>query len=75
MDLSREVTSAHPGGSFTEMLTVYAIVNAVTANLPSVQRVQILVDGCEVDTIAGHSDMRRPIVRDASLVRDEGPAP
>ena len=24
----------HPGGSFTELLTVYAIVNAVTANLP-----------------------------------------
>ena len=51
------------------VLTVYAIVNAVTANLPSVQRVQILVDGKEVDTIAGHIDVRRPLARDGSLVK------
>ena len=53
VDLSREVSAHHPGGSFTELLTVYAIVNAVTANLPAIQRVQILVDGKEVDTLAG----------------------
>lgn len=69
VDLSREVSSAHPGGSATELLTVYAIVNAVTANLPAVQRVQILVEGREVDTIAGHVDVRRPISPDASLLR------
>ena len=55
---------AHPGGSLNELLTVYAIVNAVTANLPAVQRVQILVDGKEADTIAGHVDLRRPLARD-----------
>jgi hypothetical protein len=32
--------------------------------------VQILVDGKEVDTIAGHVDLRRPLTRDDSLVRD-----
>ncbi len=71
VDLSREISTAHPGGSFTELLTVYAIVNAVTANLPAVQRVQILVDGGEVDTIAGHVDLRRPLARDNSLVRED----
>lgn len=63
------ISTAHPGGSLTEMLTVHAIVNAVTANLPAVQRVQILVDGKEVDTIAGHVDIRQPLSRDTSLVR------
>ena len=63
------ISTAHPGGSLTELLTVQAIVNAVTANLPAVQRVQILVDGKEVDTIAGHVDIRQPLTRDASLVR------
>lgn len=63
------ISAAHPGGSLTELLTVYAIVNAVTANLPAVQRVQILVDGKEVDTIAGHVDIRQPLLRDTSLVR------
>jgi spore germination protein GerM len=69
VDLSGQISKGHPGGSFTEMLTVYAIVNAVTANLPAVQRVQLLVDGKEVDTIAGHIDVRRPLSRDTSLVR------
>jgi hypothetical protein len=70
VDLSSEVVSAHPGGSATELLTVYALVNAVTANLPAVQRVQILVDGKEVDTIAGHVDVRRPLTREMTLVRE-----
>lgn len=69
VDVSKEIVAAHGGGSLGELLTVYAIVNAVTANLPAVQRVQILVDGAEVDTIAGHVDIRRPLERDASLVR------
>ena len=37
VDLSAEVVRGHPGGSLTELLTVYAIVNAVTANLPAVR--------------------------------------
>jgi len=75
VDLSTEVISAHSGGSATELLTVYAIVNAVTANLPAVQRVQILVEGREVDTLAGHVDLRRPHERDLSLVRDPASTP
>ena len=70
VDLSGEVSSKHPGGSFTELLTVYAIVNAVTANLPTIQRVQILIDGKEAETLAGHVDLRRPLVRDVTLVRE-----
>jgi spore germination protein GerM len=70
VDLSGDVVSAHPGGSLTELLTIYAIVNAVTTNLPAVQRVQLLVEGKEVDTIAGHVDVRRPLEGDATLVRE-----
>lgn len=69
VDLSHEIATGHPGGSMTELLTVYAIVNAITVNLPAVQRVQILVDGREVETIAGHVDVRRPLSADTSLVR------
>jgi hypothetical protein len=69
VDLSPEVSTMHPGGSTNELLTVYAIVNAVTANLSSVERVQILIGGKQVDTLAGHVDLRRPFERDTSLVR------
>jgi hypothetical protein len=35
-------------------------------------RVQILLDGKEVDTLAGHMDLRRPLQRNESLVQPEG---
>jgi spore germination protein GerM len=70
VDLSPEASRAHPGGSLNELMTVYALVNAVTTNLPAVQRVQILIDGKEVDALAGHVDIRRPLTRDVSLVRE-----
>jgi hypothetical protein len=69
VDLSPEISTAHPGGSTNELLTVYAIVNAVTVNLSSVKRVQILIGGKEADTLAGHVDLRRPFERDTSLVK------
>jgi hypothetical protein len=70
VDLSPEVSMMHPGGSTNELLTIYAIVNAVTANLSSVERVQILIDGRQADTLAGHVDLRRPFERDTFLVRE-----
>jgi Sporulation and spore germination len=70
VDLSGDIVRGHPGGSLNELLSVYAIVNAVSANLPAARRVQILVDGQEADTIAGHVDLRRPLTRNDSLVRE-----
>lgn len=70
VDLGPEIVAAHPGGSAAELLTVYAIVNAVTANLPSISRVQILIDGKEADTLAGHVDLRRLLRRNDAIVRE-----
>jgi spore germination protein GerM len=63
VDLSPDVVSAHPGGSTNEMLTIYTLVDALTANLPAVTAVQLLVDGKEIETLAGHVDIRRPFTR------------
>lgn len=73
VDLGPELVAAHPGGSAAELLTVYAIVNAVTVNLPAITRVQILVEGREVDTLAGHVDLRRPLQRNDALVQSGRP--
>ena len=67
--LSRESAGGHPGGTVNELLTVYTIVNALTANLPAVTTVQLLVDGREVDTLAGHVDLRRPLAKNLSYVQ------
>jgi spore germination protein GerM len=69
VDLSRDVVTGHPGGSTTELLTIYTIVDALTENLPAVRGVQILVDGKEVDTLAGHVDLRRPLEKNLAIVQ------
>lgn len=61
VDLGGTIASGQTGGSLDEALTVYAIVNAVITNLPDVTGVQILVDGKEVDSLAGHVDLREPL--------------
>lgn len=68
VDLSREVAAAHPGGTINELLSIYTLVNALTENLPVVTAVQVLVDGREVDTLAGHVDLRRPLAKNLSWV-------
>jgi len=71
VDLTGEVTSRHTGGALDELFTVYAVVNALTVNLPSITRVQILVDGKEVDTLAGHVDLRHPLQQNLRWVRTD----
>lgn len=63
VDVSKEIVTGHSGGSLSEFLTVYAIVNALTVNLPDISAVQVLVDGHEVDTLVGHLDLRHPLRR------------
>ena len=71
VDLSDEARTRHTGGALNELFTIYAIVDALTVNLPSVRRVQILVNGREVDTLAGHVDLRHPLEKNLTWVRTE----
>lgn len=68
VDLSREVIAGHSGGSLDELLTVYTIVDVLTTNLPAITAVQVLVDGKEVETLAGHVDLRRPLSKNLAWV-------
>ena len=73
VDLSPQVTTNHTGGALDELFTVYALVNALTVNLPAIQRVQLLIDGKETDTLAGHVDLRNPLSRNMNWVKTENP--
>jgi germination protein M len=75
VDLSGEIAKNHSGGSLDEILTVYTIVDALTDNLPAVTAVQILIDGHEVDTLAGHVDLRRPLPKNLAWTASPPPAP
>jgi len=67
VNLSGEA-SALPGGSRSEMHTVYSVVNSVVANFPAVRRVQILVEDRMVASLGGHVDLSRPLTADMTLI-------
>ena len=71
VDLSVEARTKHTGGALDELFTIFAIVNAVTVNLPAITRVQILVSGQEVDTLAGHVDLRHPLEKNLTWVKTD----
>ena len=48
----------HPGGSSSEMATVYSLTNTLTANIPDVKKVKILIEGKEAESLKGHIDLQ-----------------
>jgi len=59
----------HPGGSSAEMMTVYSIVNSLALNFPQIKRVQILIDGKPIETIAGHLSLKQPVPLKPDLIK------
>lgn len=68
VDFSEEIKSKHPGGSSGELMTLNSIVNSLT-ELTGIKKVQILINGKNVDTLAGHADLSRPLTRDESIIK------
>jgi hypothetical protein len=79
LDFSSDLTDNLPGGSMSELLTVYAIVDSVVANVQNVRRVGILIEGHQVETLNGHLSLKQPLKPNYSMVLDakqaEGEAP
>lgn len=55
-------------GSDAEVMLVYSVVQTATDNLPSVKRVQLLVNGQPADTLAGHVSIEHPLRPIAGLI-------
>jgi hypothetical protein len=75
VNLSPEAASGLPGGSRTELLTVYSLVNTIVTNFPATSRVQLLVGDRVVPSLAGHVDLSRPLPPDMTLVALPSPSP
>jgi len=67
VDLSKEFRDNHWGGSSGEILTVYSLVNTLT-QFPTVEKVEILVEGQKIDTLAGHMDLSAPVSRNSQII-------
>ncbi|MEM1177907.1 MAG: GerMN domain-containing protein [Acidobacteriota bacterium] len=60
-------------GSKQELLTVYSVVNTVVLGSEEVERVVLMVDGKQPETLAGHVDLTRPLRPDPSWARTQAP--
>ena len=60
LDFSLELVTGHPGGSAAEVATLTSILRTVALNFPGTRRCIILVEGAQVETLAGHLDMIKP---------------
>jgi hypothetical protein len=68
VDLSGEVRKVPVAGTEGELLSVYSVVNTITANFPAIERVQVLIDDRVAGTLAGHLDLGRPLRADMTLL-------
>jgi spore germination protein GerM len=64
VSFSRDLVSDHPGGSLSELLTVYGLANTVAVNYPHIRQVKILIEGEVRDTLKGHVGVREPVQAD-----------
>src|SRR6202167_3203311 len=57
IDLNAAFADQHRSGILSEQLTVNSLVETLAINVPSILRVNILVEGKVRDTLAGHADL------------------
>ena len=69
LDFNSHLSQDHPGGSLSEIMTVYSIVNTVLLNFKDLSKVGILIEGNEVRTLAGHIDCSKPFVLENDFIK------
>jgi len=57
IDLNSAFADGHRSGVLVEELTVASLVETLALNNPDINRVKILVEGKERETLAGHADL------------------
>jgi cell division protein YceG involved in septum cleavage len=68
VNFDKNLVKQHPGGSASEMATIYSLTNTLTRNVNSIKKVKLLIDGREVDSIKGHVDTRQPFTMNKDML-------
>lgn len=68
VDFSGDLIKDLPASAMAEKLAVYSIVNTLT-QFPTVDRVEMRVDGQNVDTLLGYEKLDQELVRNTSLIK------
>ena len=69
LDLARDALGEFPPGIQTETLAIYSLVDSISTNVPSVKKVQFLIEGQNVETLDGHADLTAAFVPDPSRIK------
>lgn len=69
LDFSDEIRENHPGGSQSEILTIYSIVNTLTLNINEIKKVKILINGNEAETLVGHIALKFPLKENLTIIK------
>ena len=77
VNFSRHLADFHPGGSLTELLSIYSLANSLNENFSYLRQLQILIEGEVHKTLKGHARIDQPIYADFSFSGPplNGPAP
>jgi Sporulation and spore germination len=67
INFSRDLQQGHPGGSASELLTVYGLVDTLASNFPFIRQVKVLIEGRSVESLKGHVDLSKPVPADFSF--------
>ncbi|MGA6980264.1 MAG: GerMN domain-containing protein, partial [Candidatus Sulfotelmatobacter sp.] len=57
IDVNAALADGHRSGVLVEELTVASLIETLSANIPGISRVKILVEGNQRETLAGHADL------------------
>ncbi len=68
VDFSNDLLTGFVPGIASETLSAYSIVNTLTVNMTRIQRVKILIQGQEVETLDGHTDLSGFLAPDPALI-------
>ena len=67
-DFSEALATSIPSGIESEQMAVDSIAKTLSANVPQVRRMKILIHGQEVETLAGHLDLSQAFVVNANMI-------
>lgn len=68
VNFGQNLAANHPGGSASEMATIYSLTNTLIANIPEINKVRILIEGKEQESLKGHIDIRSPFSFNKELI-------
>jgi hypothetical protein len=61
IDLPSATVAGLPGGTSTEVATLYCLLRSFSADVPGVLRLQVLIDGEPAESLRGHVDTLDPL--------------